>query len=148
MMACENCLIGVTQSPEQSAVVHTALSRGTGLEGLQKFLPIHIIGLYGVFLKIHHSVKTENCHYVLQSLYLVSARYLLKDSFIALLPVFSNLPFSSILLSGNMKSSSCPTKLNKYTWNKLNHYHVLTSVDVQCFRHYVLSSTEQFLIKR
>lgn len=49
MMACENCFIGVTQSPEQSAVVHTALSRGTGLEGLQKFLPIHIIGLYGVF---------------------------------------------------------------------------------------------------
>lgn len=32
-----------------------------------------------------------------------------------------------------MKSSSCPTKLNKYIWNKLNHYHVLTSVDVRGF---------------
>lgn len=54
-MGCDKSVIGVTQklpghSPEQSAVVDSALIRGIGLDGLQRFLPIlNIIGLYGVF---------------------------------------------------------------------------------------------------
>lgn len=49
-----------------------------------------------------------------------------KTFFHCIIAGFNNLPFRCILLSGSMKSS-CPTKLDKYSWNKLNHYHVFSS---------------------
>lgn len=69
MMVCENSLIGVTQnltghSPEQSAVVDTALSRAIGLDGLQKFLPtLSIIGLHG-FLKKYITLLNQKTVFI------------------------------------------------------------------------------------
>lgn len=117
MGGCGDSVLGVTQNmtghtSEQPAVSHLAPSRGVGLDGLQRSFPtLNSLGFYDFSYII--PLRQKNILMLCKSSQLVSASYLLQNSFITLLPDFSNLSFTYMLLPGSAKSTSCPTYISE-----------------------------------